>query len=363
MEFKESSSKQKKSLLNTLLSKRSTRVEPHPYDKNNGNSNLNDSHQSSSSTSFQHQNPFQSSISANSTPIKRLYKIGKLNKLWHCHGSNQSITSNHSAPSNFLRKIDKNSKYKIRNTIDRHSHPIGSTNTQSDTNNYNVFYVENNNLNAINDNSKYVTIENDLSTNRCNGDINTVHRSISTEQFRIDSIPKSSLCASKSQEQIIVNDIDENVVCDSTKQHSPTSKSHDGNFLSNRNELDYPFGHSIAMSACRSRLREKLLPPGYKLLQSNEFNLQNSTDYPNVVAINKNSRSANSEQQKNSRSISCDKLPNAKRTGRTDSLAKHSLMAAQLINLIPTEVARERYIQISFIISRIYQLRFVYAFA
>lgn len=339
MDLKENS-KPKKSILNTLLLKRSTKVEPHPsrfdehqhdYDDEIAHNVSFEDHPYRPLTSHDQQNPFQTSVSANSTPIKRLHKIGRLNKLWHCHSSNQSLTSNHSAPSYFLRKISTSTKKKIRNKNDRHSHPISNANVIPDENPYKTFYEV----------SDYIDADTDVLNKshknnvrfHSNGGLN-VARSISNERYNGGVV-------SKSQEQIIVNDIDEIIVCNSSKQQSPTSKSHDGNFAFNREDSDFPAGHSIAMSACRSRLRERLLPPGYanRIIQSP--NDQQHYSFPNIVESS--SKPTSTTEHKNSRSISCDLLSNAKRTGKTESLAKNSLMAAQLINLIPTEVARERY--------------------
>lgn len=347
MELKEIP-KPKRSIIDTILLKRSTKITPHPGDDNNvnGSSAANAAaaapsrlHPSSSTSiaSVTHTNPFQCSNSTNSTPVKRLYKASRLQKLWHCHGSSLSLASNHSAPSNFLRKTSENVKRKIRNTVDRHSHPIGCSDTQSgDANQYCAYCTENDNNNNDNNNSsskdqsEFLTVHDNVS-HPWHTDCASMARSISKEQF-IDSIPNGKSALSKSQEQIIVNDIDEGVIADWGKQRSPTSKSHDGNFLSNRTEPTYPYEHSIAMSACRSRLREKLLPPGFNLAEC-------STSHSAVATTDS---STITEHPKHSRSFSCDTLPNAKRSGRTESLAKHSLMAAQLINLIPTEVARER---------------------
>lgn len=395
MDFKDSNSKSKKSILNTILLKRSTKIEPHPSFGNNqfdsdelahsSNSNSNSDtnrlyhRQYSSATCHERSNnPFQTSVSAGSTPIKRLHKIGRLNRLWHCHSSTQSLTSNHSAPSYFLRKISANAKKKIRNKTDRHSHPISHTNTLDDTHeSYEIFYDTDNShttyidyANPIehDDNSKELppsTNRNAANSVRFHANNNNniggiyIPRSISTERLDDNNVTILNLITSKSQEQIIVNDIDESVLCDSSQQQSPTSKSHDGNFNSSRDEMA---GHSIAMSACRSRLRERLLPPGYvnrNAIQSNEPQQQNyhhqqhrrsqtqqphqqqqHFSFPDIAGRS----SCSSNEHRNSRSISCDLLANAKRTGRTESLAKNSLMAAQLINLIPTEVARERYI-------------------
>lgn len=361
MDFKDNS-KSKKSILNSLLLKRSTKVEPHPssydehHDSDHNNSSYDDHPYQPLSASYEHhQNPFQTSVSASSTPIKRLHKIGRLNRLWHCHSSTQSLTSNHSAPSYFLRKISTSTKKKIRNKTDRHSHPISNQQNviTDDEQPYNVFFAVDNYIDSdhIEDIGKSPSNKNSVRFHS-NGGLNML-RSISNERFH-GGHPSASKVTSKSQEQIIVNDIDESVVCDSSKPQSPTSKSHDGNFGFNREDVyrddcDFPVGHSIAMSACRSRLRERLLPPGYanRVTQSSnqqqehqqQQQQQQHYSFPNI--IEKSSNPASTEHR-NSRSISCDLLQNAKRTGKTESLAKNSLYAAQLINLIPTEVARER---------------------
>lgn len=89
---------------------------------------------------------------------------------------------------------------------------------------------------------------------------------------------------------------------------------------------------SIAMSACRSRLRQKLLPPGIKIdLACNEQHFSS----PNI------SEKLN-ETTGNNRSMSYDILTGVNRPASTDSLAKQSLIAAQLLHLIPAERARER---------------------
>lgn len=352
MDLKDNS-KAKKSILNTLLLKRSTKVEPHPsssYDEKSddddaNNSSFDDQPCRPFALHDQQQNPFQTSVSANSTPIKRLHKIGRLNRLWHCHSSNQSLTSNHSAPSYFLRKISASTKQKIRNKNDRHSHPISHSNViPDDSNAYDAFYAVNDYIDADHiEHTGHIVSKNPSNKNSvqfyANGGLH-VPRSISSDRFSATS--SAGMVTSKSQEQIIVNDIDESVICDSSKQQSPTSRSHDGNFGYNRDqdESDFPAGHSIAMSACRSRLRERLLPPGYVNRSQPSPNEQQHYSFPNIIETSPNPSTA---EHRNSRSISCDLLSNGKRTGKTESLAKNSLMAAQLINLIPTEVARERY--------------------
>lgn len=114
---------------------------------------------------------------------------------------------------------------------------------------------------------------------------------------------------------------------------------------------------SIAMSACRSRLRERLLPPSGQLARS--LDLPNSpsstaTDQhfssPNICTIPSNGSSPARDKPTaisalvTNRSLSYDVLTGVRRPASADSLAKQSLIAAQLLNLIPTERARERYV-------------------
>lgn len=111
---------------------------------------------------------------------------------------------------------------------------------------------------------------------------------------------------------------------------------HDGNDV----KVDAPkppvfneYQSSIAMSACRSRLRQKLLPPGISIdLASNDQHFSS----PNI------SEKASAEPKANNRSMSYDVLTGRPRTASADSLAKQSLIAAQLLHLIPVERARER---------------------
>lgn len=131
---------------------------------------------------------------------------------------------------------------------------------------------------------------------------------------------------------------------------------------------------SIAMSACRSRLRQKLMPPGGSLdlpLMSSSATAaagaSGSADAvqhfssPNITSggvrllardsVDADCDSAETESAlmaateegvAANRSLSYDVLTGVKRPASADSLAKQSLIAAQLLNLIPAERARER---------------------
>lgn len=94
---------------------------------------------------------------------------------------------------------------------------------------------------------------------------------------------------------------------------------------------------SIAMSACRSRLRQKLLPPGCTLAAA-DFGVEPHFSSPNISAVD----TTPAVPTDNNRSLSYDILTGVKRPASADSLAKQSLIAAQLLNLIPAERVRER---------------------
>lgn len=132
---------------------------------------------------------------------------------------------------------------------------------------------------------------------------------------------------------------------------------------------------SIAITACKSRLRLKLLPPGKQIVDI----LDGINNYPNInsnnsdsitkqhvsspsIFFNSNLNSNNhmmtiennplsvsietkNNVSQNLRSMSHDGIQSIHRTSitSTDSLAKQALMAAQMLSLIPTEKARERY--------------------
>lgn len=116
---------------------------------------------------------------------------------------------------------------------------------------------------------------------------------------------------------------------------------------------------SIAMSACRSRLRERLLPPAGQIVRS--LDLPNNspsitTDQhfssPDICTATTTSSGPSPARDKptalaalvtnRNRSLSYDVLTGVRRPVSADSLAKQSLIAAQLLNLIPAERARER---------------------
>lgn len=92
---------------------------------------------------------------------------------------------------------------------------------------------------------------------------------------------------------------------------------------------------SIAMQACRSRLRQKLLPPG---VRNEMLDVNQHFSSPNI--------SEELTRQRENRSASYDTLvgttSTVHRPASTDSLARHALMAAQVLHLIPAEKVRER---------------------
>lgn len=97
---------------------------------------------------------------------------------------------------------------------------------------------------------------------------------------------------------------------------------------------------SIAMSACRSRLRQKLLPPGKS---HSDFTGEQHFSSPNISSNEvPGAEVVVAEPPEGNRSLSYDILTGVKRPASADSLAKQSLIAAQLLNLIPAERVRER---------------------
>lgn len=338
MEFKESNFKPKKSILNAFLVKRSSKVEPHPIASKGSEDVVADCDEPvTNSIDNKHRpNPFQhTSVSANSTPIKRLYNIGKFNKIWRCYYSTQSVNSNTDSTFASTSILRRKKTKEHRNRDDRHSHPI-------DVTNQNGSYFDK----AAGVGSGYSDYEL-FCNDKANGRIKTAYNRSPSENEGSKEF-KSAVEVHKYyddtntlHELAPFNGSSSRSGDDESSQSpkSPASNSQDI-FFPNREAADRPV-HSIAMSACRSRLRQKLLPPSISV---DSATMQQNLSFPNISDNDKLSDAHTSQQHRNSRSFSYDMLSsNAKRTGKTESLAKNSLMAAQLINLIPTEVARERY--------------------
>lgn len=345
MEFKESNFKPKKSILNAFLVKRSSKVEPHPTASNGSGAvatDYDDDH-SNSVDNKRRPNPFHNtSASANSTPIKRLYNMGKLNKIWRCYYSTQSVNSNAdtSFPATSILRRKKSKEH--RNREDRHSHPIR----------------------VVNPNDRYIDKTTGLSSgysdyelfcnDKANGRIETVLDRMPSENGG-SKVFKSTVEVHKYYDETNTlrelapfNGSSSRSGDDESSQSpkSPASHSQDI-FFPNRDPsmtfvAERPV-QSIAMSACRSRLRQKLLPPSSSV-DGGTMQREQNLSVPNISDKDKLIDGHTSQTHRNSRSYSYDMLTNTRRTGKTESLAKNSLMAAQLINLIPTEVARERYI-------------------
>lgn len=348
MELKESNFKPKKSILNAFLVKRSSKVEPHPTTGNGNVGAATDNDESANSmANGRHTNPFHhASVSANSTPIKRLYNIGKLNKIWRCYYSTQSVNSSTDTayPSTSVLRRKKTKEH--RNRDDRHSHPIRATQQ-----NGKLFDKV---ASVSGGYSDYELFCNDQASGRLEA---TGHRSPT------DSNDNDESTVFKSAVEVHKYYDDTNMFGDVAPFHGSSSRSGDDESsqspkspASNSQDVfftkrDTAFGidrpvPSIAMSACRSRLRQKLLPPSSSV-DGTSMQREQNLSFPNISDKDKLIDAPATQQHRNSRSYSYDMLSNAKRTGKTEALAKNSLMAAQLINLIPTEVARERYMATS----------------
>lgn len=343
MEFKESNFKPKKSILNAFLVKRSSKVEPHPTASNGSGRVAADYEEPPMSDDKRRLNPsHHTSVSANSTPIKRLYNIGKLNKIWRCYYSTQSVNSSTDTPYPSTSILRRKKTKEHRNRDDRHSHPIRvahengqyadkAAGVSSGYSDYELFCNDkaNGRIEAIRDQSPS---ENGGSTVfKSAVEVHTYHDEMNTLRESAQFNGGSSRSGDDESSQ---------------SPKSPASNS-EITFFANRETTgafaaDRPV-QSIAMSACRSRLRQKLMPPSSSVDGATMQREQNLS-FPNISDKDKSIDAFATPQHRNSRSYSYDMLTNAaKRTGRTESLAKNSLMAAQLINLIPTEVARERY--------------------
>lgn len=123
--------------------------------------------------------------------------------------------------------------------------------------------------------------------------------------------------------------------------------------------------NSIAISACRSRLREKLLPPVEQRMahkqqvqhvQQNHITTSSSSDGKEDLFTISSAHSTNEMVHSNQATATncttrettntpphCETANHQdQRPASTDSLARQALMAAQVLHLIPTERARTR---------------------
>lgn len=106
--------------------------------------------------------------------------------------------------------------------------------------------------------------------------------------------------------------------------------------------------NSIAMSACKSRLREKLLPPD-KIQLAQEQQQQQTDIYSVTSDTEEVSSNNNNTNRLNGHATGTSSTPPtatevhyAQRPASADSLARQALMAAQVLHLIPAERARAR---------------------
>lgn len=318
--------KVKKSLINSLLAKRSTKVEPHPFDDSN--------------VSGQSYRPFtghleSQSVSANSSPMKVCRDADKA-QLWRRHNSNQHMNSIDSvSSSSFMRN---KAPLSAKNTNNRMSHPFSLCCNRFDVNSVTP---------PVTASGQYDVYENQENVNKSDPDnisnghykiVSTkvdVHPPLRTPTPSDSSNDHGSISPNKRLPQESIADDAIHEQCSDSPSTSPTDRSPPNKPVFNEYQTK-----SIAMSACRSRFREKLLPPGTVLNATPEQHLSS----PNISdkAVEKTGTSGH----RNSRSYSYDILVgrsgSGERPGSTDSLVKQSLMAAQVLHLIPTEKARER---------------------
>lgn len=321
--------KVKKSLINSLLSKRSTKVEPHPFDENN--------------VSGQSYRPYtghleQQSVSANSSPIKACRNIDK-NQMWRRHNSNHHMNSIDSMNSTFMRATSK-APLATKNINNRLSHPFSLCCNRFDVNSVTP---------PVTASGTYDVLENQENVSKTDTDnLSNGHYKIVSTKVDVHSPLRTPTPTDSSNDHVnlsptkrLPNDFRVNDTVPEQQSESPSTTPTERFAPAKPVFAEYQT-KSIAMSACRSRFREKLLPPGTVLNATPEQHFSS----PNISE--KSAEKTTAPDHRNSRSYSYDILVGrggADRPGSTDSLVKQSLMAAQVLHLIPTEKARERYVK------------------
>lgn len=351
--------KVKKSLINSLLAKRSTKVEPHPssFDDNN--------------VSGQSYRPFTSSghseatqsVSANSTPMKMCRSGGSggggivgsnnddktdKNQMWRRHNSSHNMNSIDSVTSSCMRPTANapNAASKIplatKNANNRLSHPFSLCCNSFDVNSVTP---------PTTASAAYDAFENQENVGKSTEPETTSNGHYKVVSTRVDvhppirtptppsnsSLDHGNLSPTRLPNAMISDESNGSNV--GGNDSTPTSPPTEGSTASAKPVFAEYQTKSIAMSACRSRFREKLLPPGTILNATPEQHLSS----PNIS--DKSMEKSIVTAHRNSRSYSYDVLvgkSGVDRPGSTDSLVKQSLMAAQVLHLIPTEKARER---------------------
>lgn len=346
-----------KSTTNTLLnllSRRSTKVEPSPSIENNINS-------TSSPTCA-------AATSAHSSPISTInqFRQGHLRR----HSSTQNISSirrdESASPIHNVKRtvggIPK--KAKSSPSTNRFSHQFTLCCSVHDDRmctppvsvRYNsLAQVElRNTINGPSQETQIIPIENGFSYG--------THNTETIPRKPNGHVPLASSSISVTTATVHTNQQDSLQIPGKTSlDNLPITHAVSTDDSSNDDSADKPvvfneYQSSIAMSACRSRLRERLLPPAGHLVRS--LDLPNSPPItteqhfssPNICTIASNESSPAREKPttisalttNQNRSLSYDVLTGVRRPASADSLAKQSLIAAQLLNLIPAERARER---------------------
>lgn len=343
--------KVKKSLINSLLAKRSTKVEPHP-------SSFDDDNNVSGQSYRQHSGHSQS---ANSSPMRMCRSGGGVgivggsasgsvsddktdkNQLWRRHNSSHNMNSIDSVASSYMRptaNASNTSKIPLaaRNVNNRLSHPFSLCCNSFDVNTVTPPTTATGAYDENQENRESTELD-----TTPNGHFKVVSTRVDVHPpLRTPTPPfnasydhgnlsptrlPNAMQSDKSNGSNFGND--SSAIAPSTECTTATAKPVFAEYQTK----------SIAMSACRSRFREKLLPPGTTLNATPEQHLSS----PNIS--DKSMEKSIVTDHRNSRSYSYDVLvgkTGVERPGSTDSLVKQSLMAAQVLHLIPTEKARER---------------------
>lgn len=288
-----------------ILTRRSTKVEPH-------------NHVNTISPII---DPPQSSVSAHSSPINQ-FRQANLRR----HSSTQNITTIQDASSPIT-----SANTKKQHSNNRFSHQFslccavddGKAGTPPVSVRYNsLAQIE------VKKNESPVTTKPPSGNDHENGGttIAMVHKS---PEILRKVLPVEKRSPERRQQTSVNHWVDVAAIA-TPKRNNPTTAEQ-------TKPVFNEYQSSIAMSACRSRLRQKLLPPGCTLTAA-DFGVEPHFSSPNISAAD----STPVVPTDSNRSLSYDILTGVKRPASADSLAKQSLIAAQLLNLIPAERVRER---------------------
>lgn len=305
--------KARKSIFNNFLAKRSTRVEPHPFDDDR-------------SVSGQSYRTFeQQSASANSTPIK--ISKNDRSQSWRRHNSTQHMNNIDAA----AERPGASGGASAKESSNRLGHPFSLCCNSSESNAIAPGNSNGMTTATVNAHTRNVVFNDtvDYADDRVISTRVDIHSPIR-------SAPSSPVTSSNQPPKCLP---ETTKISDSSPEHeNGTSSKPTSPVLSNQLPTK-----SIAMSACRSRFRDKLLPPGANVMTAS---VAEQDEQPETASTNHGASRPAPEASSSRKSFSYDRIVKSsnERPNSADSLVKQSLMAAQVLHLIPTEKARERFV-------------------